>query len=281
MPDQPGRPLRARRPDPRGRDDPRRASARADGGHRRPRRQRDAGHRGRRRPRQPVGPPGRGGARPRPAGRACATSTPGVQVVQWHMPFLLTEEATDPGITAVYNELMTAAGTATPTRCGCRAASRTPPSATARPTSGTTFGATVLAVRGGDGLVVSPPWEPPVPPGATLYYVAGERIDVDAAVRRRADAQSRPNRPRSRASADAGDQQQHHERTVISTGTTTQRRLNRRARTARRGRRAARASGRARRRSVCARRPRASDRACGPGRAPQSRATEPSTAFEA
>src|SRR5688572_25220927 len=29
----------------------------------------------------------------------------GVQVVQWHMPTLLTEEANDPGITGVYNEL--------------------------------------------------------------------------------------------------------------------------------------------------------------------------------
>src|SRR3712207_2393264 len=35
---------------------------------------------------------------------------PRVQVVQWHMPFLLTAEANDPGITAVYNELMTAGG---------------------------------------------------------------------------------------------------------------------------------------------------------------------------
>src|SRR3712207_6854309 len=35
---------------------------------------------------------------------------PGVQVVQWHMPFLLSEEAADPGLTQVYNELMTAGG---------------------------------------------------------------------------------------------------------------------------------------------------------------------------
>ena len=37
----------------------------------------------------------------------------------------------------------------------------------------------MLAVRGGDGLVVSPPWDTPVPAGQTLYYVAGRRIDVD------------------------------------------------------------------------------------------------------
>ena len=34
----------------------------------------------------------------------------GVQVVQWHMPFLLTEEATDPGITQIYNDLMSSGG---------------------------------------------------------------------------------------------------------------------------------------------------------------------------
>src|SRR5688572_3178609 len=31
---------------------------------------------------------------------------PGVQAVQWHMPFLLTEEASEPGITEIYNDLM-------------------------------------------------------------------------------------------------------------------------------------------------------------------------------
>ena len=34
----------------------------------------------------------------------------GMQVVQWHMPFLLTEEAADPGITQVYNDLMSSGG---------------------------------------------------------------------------------------------------------------------------------------------------------------------------
>ena len=44
---------------------------------------------------------------------------------------------------------------------------------------GRTFGATVLALRAGDGLEVSPPWDRPVPEGSTLYYVAGERIAPD------------------------------------------------------------------------------------------------------
>ena len=41
---------------------------------------------------------------------------------------------------------------------------------------GRTFGATLLAVRGGEGLRVSPPWNTPLAEGATLYYVAAERI---------------------------------------------------------------------------------------------------------
>jgi voltage-gated potassium channel len=102
----------------------------------------------------------------------------GVQVVQWHMPFLLTEEASDPGITQIYNDLMSSGGH------GNTYSLRVPPGFP-HPTFGDcqthfgrTFGATVLAVRGSDGLVVSPPWETPVPPGATLYYVAGQRIDA-------------------------------------------------------------------------------------------------------
>jgi voltage-gated potassium channel len=101
----------------------------------------------------------------------------GVQVVQWHMPTLLTEEANDPGITAVYNELMTAGGS------GNTYSMRVPRGfahatfGQAQSDFGQTFGATVLAVRGGDGLVVSPPWDRPVDEGDTLYYVARERID--------------------------------------------------------------------------------------------------------
>ena len=42
---------------------------------------------------------------------------------------------------------------------------------------GRTFGATLLALRGPDGLVVSPAWETPVTEGTTLYYVAARRIE--------------------------------------------------------------------------------------------------------
>ena len=36
--------------------------------------------------------------------------------------------------------------------------------------------ATVLGVRGEGGLVVSPPWDTPVPAGTTVYYVGLRRI---------------------------------------------------------------------------------------------------------
>lgn len=102
---------------------------------------------------------------------------PGVQAVQWHMPFLLTEEATDPGITQVYNDLMSSHGH------GNTYSARIPrgfPHATfgaCQTYFGSTFGAIVLALRGEGGLRVSPPWDEPVPAGSTLYYVAAGRID--------------------------------------------------------------------------------------------------------
>ncbi|MGY1836958.1 ion channel [Blastococcus sp. SYSU DS0510] len=99
----------------------------------------------------------------------------GVQAVQWHMPSLLTEEANDPGITQVYSELMTHGGRNT--------YSLTVPRGFPHGTFGecqrhfgATFGATVLAVRGPQGLAVSPPWDTPLEAGTTLYYVAEGRI---------------------------------------------------------------------------------------------------------
>jgi voltage-gated potassium channel len=109
----------------------------------------------------------------------------GAQVVQWHMPSLLTEEANDPGITAVYNELMTAGGS------GNTYSTRVPRGfahatfGQAQSHFGQTYGATVLAVRGADGLVVSPPWDRPVGEGDTLYYVARERIHESRLASRR------------------------------------------------------------------------------------------------
>lgn len=103
---------------------------------------------------------------------------PGVQAVQWHMPFLLSEEANDPGITQIYNDLMSSGGH------GNTYSMRVPdgfPHGTfgdCQTWFGRTHGATLLAVRDGDGLRVSPPWDRPVAAGTTLYYVAAERIDA-------------------------------------------------------------------------------------------------------
>ena len=102
---------------------------------------------------------------------------PEVQAVQWHMPYLLTEEANDPGIAQVYNDLMTSGGH------GNTYSTRVPagfPHATfgdCQTWFGRTFGATVLALRTEGGLEVSPSWDAPVPEGAMLYYVAGRRIE--------------------------------------------------------------------------------------------------------
>ena len=103
---------------------------------------------------------------------------PDVQAVQWHMPFLLTEEANDPGIAQVYSDLMTSGGHGNTysTRVPSGFAQRT--FGDCQTWFGRTFGATVLALRTDGGpLVVSPTWDTAVPEGATLYYVAGRRIE--------------------------------------------------------------------------------------------------------
>jgi voltage-gated potassium channel len=102
----------------------------------------------------------------------------GVQVVQWHMPFLLTEEANDPGITQVYNDLMSSGGHGNTYSMRVPAGFSHPTFGDCQTYFGRTYDATVLAVRDEKGLVVSPPWSRPVPEGTTLYYVARERIDA-------------------------------------------------------------------------------------------------------
>jgi voltage-gated potassium channel len=101
-----------------------------------------------------------------------------VQVVQWHMPFLLTEEASDPGITQVYNDLMSSGGHGNTYSMRVPAGFAHTTFGDCQTYFGRTYGATVLAVRDQNGLVVSPPWDRPVPEGTTLYYVAAERIDA-------------------------------------------------------------------------------------------------------
>jgi voltage-gated potassium channel len=101
----------------------------------------------------------------------------GVQTVQWHMPFMLTEEAADPGISQVYTDLMSSGGHGNTYSVRIPAGFAHGTYGDCQTWFGRTFGATVLALRAGDGLVVSPPWDRPVPEGSTLYYVAADRID--------------------------------------------------------------------------------------------------------
>jgi len=103
---------------------------------------------------------------------------PKVQCVQWHMPFLLSEEASDPGITEVYNNLMSAGGH------GNTYSLKVPrafPHATfgdCQQHFGRDLAATLVAVRNGEKLAVSPKWDQPLEEGMILYYLAGERIDA-------------------------------------------------------------------------------------------------------
>ena len=100
-----------------------------------------------------------------------------VQVVQWHVPSMLVEEASDPGIAQVYVDLMSSGGHGNTYSMRVPADFPHPTFGDCQTWFGRTFGATLLALRTGRDLVVSPPWDTAVPTDATLYYVAAERID--------------------------------------------------------------------------------------------------------
>jgi voltage-gated potassium channel len=103
---------------------------------------------------------------------------PRISCVQWHMPSLLTEEATDPGITEVYGDLMSTGGHGNTYSVQLPAGHRFATFGDCQVHLGRTFGATVLALRSAEGLAVSPPWDTPLPGGTTLYYVGRRRIPV-------------------------------------------------------------------------------------------------------
>ncbi|MCW2714743.1 MAG: transport system, NAD-binding component [Frankiales bacterium] len=105
---------------------------------------------------------------------------PRVQCVQWHMPYLLSEEAVDPGITQVYSDLMSSGGHGNTYSVKLPQGFPHTTFGDCQMHFGRTFGATLLAVRQGDALVVSPPWDRPVETGTILYYVASERIELAA-----------------------------------------------------------------------------------------------------
>jgi Trk K+ transport system NAD-binding subunit len=105
----------------------------------------------------------------------------GVQCVQWHSPRMATEELQDPGIAAVYADLMTHGGRNT-------YSTRLPDALAGagfgdvQVAMGRSFGATVLAVRS-DGAVIGPGWDSPLPAGSVLYYVGGRRLSPEEIVR--------------------------------------------------------------------------------------------------
>ncbi len=110
-----------------------------------------------------------------------------IKCVQWHTPRMVTEELTSPGITEVYSELMTAGGVGTysvtlPTSLGRLSTEK------CRMALGRTFGATVLAARTDDDLVVNPAWDAELPVGAVLYYVSSRRLtdaEIETALQKR------------------------------------------------------------------------------------------------
>ncbi|MEU0529054.1 ion channel [Amycolatopsis tolypomycina] len=100
---------------------------------------------------------------------------PRIKCVQWHTPRMVTEELASPGIADVYTELMTAGGASTystrlPEALGRVGTER------CRVALGRTFGATVLAARTADGLVVNPAWDGELPAGSVLYYVGPRKL---------------------------------------------------------------------------------------------------------
>ncbi|MPY80557.1 MAG: ion transporter [Actinophytocola sp.] len=101
-----------------------------------------------------------------------------ISCVQWHTPRMVTEELESPGITEVYAELLTHGGTNTysvtlPESAGAMRVGD------CQRIIGEQYGATVLAARSDGELLVNPGWDDELAPGATLYYMAAQRIEAD------------------------------------------------------------------------------------------------------
>lgn len=101
-----------------------------------------------------------------------------VRCVQWHNPHMITEELKDPGITEIYTRLMTHNDTDTfsvrlPESLGPVRVDR------CQTSLGRRYGATMLAARTGDTLLVNPSWQTELPTGAVLYYVCSRRLTPD------------------------------------------------------------------------------------------------------
>lgn len=101
-----------------------------------------------------------------------------IRCVQWHIPRMVVEELRDPGITQVYTALM-AHGR------GAMFSSPLPDSlhevtfGTCQAALGRLHGATVVAARTHEQLLISPGWRTPLPAGTVLYYVSEHRLGLD------------------------------------------------------------------------------------------------------
>jgi K+ transport systems, NAD-binding component len=98
-----------------------------------------------------------------------------MRCVQWHNPHMITEELKDPGITEIYTQLMTHGGADTysvqlPESLGQVLVDR------CQTSLGRRYGATMIAARADDLLLVNPSWQTRLPVGARLYYVGSRRL---------------------------------------------------------------------------------------------------------
>ncbi|MGI8333049.1 ion channel [Actinomadura scrupuli] len=101
-----------------------------------------------------------------------------VRCVQWHSIHMITEELKDPGITEVYTQLMTHGGADTysvrlPESLGPVSVDR------CQTSLGRRYGATMLAARAGEVLMVNPSWQTELPAAAVVYYVGSRRLTPD------------------------------------------------------------------------------------------------------
>ncbi|MDR8407501.1 ion channel [Nonomuraea sp. 3-1Str] len=98
-----------------------------------------------------------------------------LRCVQWHSPYMITEELRDPGLSEVYTQLMTHGDAETysvrlPESLGPVLVDR------CQIALGRRCGATLLAARSGDELLVNPGWQTQLPAGSVLYYVGSHRL---------------------------------------------------------------------------------------------------------
>jgi voltage-gated potassium channel len=107
--------------------------------------------------------------------RTVAMVAPNAWCVQWHLPELIADELQDAGMSQVYHDMVALNERNTYSI----AVPDTLPNRTFgefQQALGRWNAATILAVRSDSGLRLSPSWRHEIPVGATLYYVARQRL---------------------------------------------------------------------------------------------------------